>query len=134
MYRIWMASRRNTHKGWIQKLHGETTPSAVELAWVTKKDEELGKAKGEGTITAFLDCSKCYERVSHDDAFKRMIRSGCNPTIANLVMDLYQGERRIRVHGATSQLMRAKAGLIAGCAFAQGVLKTFLAPITSHDS
>ena len=97
----------------------------MELAWVTKKDEELGKAKGEGTITAFLDCSKCYERISHDDAFRRMVQSGCNPTIANLVMDLYQGERRIRVHGAISQVVRAKAGLIAGCAFAKVVLKGF---------
>ena len=64
-----MALRRNTQKGWIQKLHGQTTPSAVELAWVTKKDEGLGKAEGEGTITALLDCSKRDERVSHDDVF-----------------------------------------------------------------
>ena len=76
-----------------------------------------------------MDCSKCYERVSHDDAFKRMVRSGCKPTIANLAMDLYQGERRIRVHGAISQVMRAKAGIIPGCAFAKDVLKAFLEPI-----
>ena len=110
-------------------IHGETTPSAVDWAWVTKKNEELSKARGEGTITAFLDCSKCYERVSHDTAFTRMLQTGCNPTIANLVMDLYQGERRIRVHGATSMIMKAKAGLIAGCAFAKDVLKAFLDPI-----
>ena len=94
-----------------------------------KKDEELGKAKGEGTITAILDCSKCYERENHKDAFRRTLRSGCNPTKANLVMDLYQGARIIRVHGAISQVMRAKAGLIAGCAFAKDVLKAFLETI-----
>ena len=58
-----------------------------------------------------------------------MVQSGCNPTIASLVMDFYQGERRIRVHGAISQVMRSRAGLIAGCAFAKDVLKAFLEPI-----
>ena len=82
--------RRKTQKDWINKLHGETTQSVDELAWVTKKNKELGKAKGEGTITAFLDCSKCYERVSHDVAFERTIQTGCNPTIADLVLDLYK--------------------------------------------
>ena len=44
-------------------------------------------------------------------------------------MELYRGEKRIRVHGAISQVMRAKAGLIAGCGFAKDVLKGFLEPI-----
>ena len=55
-----------------------------------------------------------------------MIQTGCHPKIANLVMDLYQGQRRIKVHGATSRTLRAKAGIIAGCAFANDVLKAFL--------
>ena len=95
----------------------------------THKNEELGRRQGEGSITAFLDCSKCYERVSHDKAYNRMIQTGCHPNIANLVMDLYQGQRRIKVHGATSAPLTAKARLIAGCAFAKDVLKAFLEPI-----
>ena len=51
-----------------------------------------------------------------------------SPNIANLVIDLYQGQRRIKVHGATSRTLRAKAGIIAGCAFAKDVLKAFLEP------
>ena len=41
VHRIWMALRRQTQKPWIQKLHGESTPSAVELAWHTKMKEEI---------------------------------------------------------------------------------------------
>ena len=126
VYRTWIAIRRQTQKEWTQKLHGSTTPSAVELAWETKKNEELGKWQGEGSITAFLDC---YERVSHDKAYNRMIQTGCRPKIANLVMDPYQGQRRIKVHGATSKILRAKAGIIAVCAFAKDVLKAVLEPI-----
>ena len=37
VYRTWMAIRRQTQQGWTQKLHGITTPSAVELARETKK-------------------------------------------------------------------------------------------------
>ena len=44
-------------------------------------------------------------------------------------MDLYQGQRRIKVHGAASKTLRAKAGIIAGCAFAKDALKAFLEPI-----
>ena len=58
-----------------------------------------------------------------------MVQTGCHPKIANLVMDLYQGQRRIKVHGATSKILRAKVGLIAGCAFAKDVLKAFLEPM-----
>ena len=58
-----------------------------------------------------------------------MIQTRCHPKIANLVMDLYQGQRRIKVHGATSRTLRAKAGIIAGCAFAKDVLKAILEPI-----
>ena len=91
-----------------------------------EKNEEIGKWRGQGSITAFLDCSKCYERVSHDKAYTRMIQTGCHPKIANLVMDLYQVQRRIKVYGATPKTLHAKAGIIAGCAFANDVLKAFL--------
>ena len=58
-----------------------------------------------------------------------MIQTGCHPKIANLVMGLYQGQRRIKLHGAASRTLRAKAGIIAGCAFAKDVLKAFLEAI-----
>ena len=69
------------------------------------------------------------QMLSHDKAYERMTQTGCHPKIANLVMDLYQGQRRIKVHGAASRTLRAKAGILAGCAFAKDVLKAFLDPI-----
>ena len=45
---------------------------------------------------------------------------------------MYQGERRLTVHGASSHKFQGNRGLLAGCAFAKNVLKAFLEPIKQH--
>ena len=81
------------------------------------------------TIARFLDCSKCYERVSHEEAYKRTIESGCPVVLANIIFDQYGCTRIIRVHGAEGHAGVASSGLLAGCAFAKDILKGFLAPL-----
>ena len=79
---------------------------------------------------AFLDVSKCYERVAHTLAGNRAIETGCHPRITSLVMSMYQGKRRLLVDGAISKPLSGNSGLMAGCSFARDFLKAFLNPLT----
>ena len=80
-------------------------------------------------ITTFLDCSKCYGRIEHQTAATRCVEDGCPRNIANLVFNMYGAKRRLRVHGVVSDEIVGNTGIIAGCAFAKDILKSFLRPL-----
>ena len=84
-------------------------------------------------LLALLDCSKCYERVSHGVAGQRAVAAGFPDTIMNLIMHMYSGPRRLRAHGAISDTTHGHTGLIAGCSFAKDILKTFLQIASTLD-
>eukprot|EP00972_Heterocapsa_arctica_P066471 9808880-Heterocapsa_arctica.AAC.1 len=45
---------------------------------------ELAKIRGKYFSAAYIDCSKCYERVNHIVAATAAIETGCDPTIVAL--------------------------------------------------
>jgi hypothetical protein len=49
-----------------------------------------------------------------------------NPTVINMIFNMYSGLRHVRVHGAVAEPVVGYHGLIAGCAFAPDLLKCFL--------
>ena len=51
------------------------------------------------------------------------------PRVHGKIFNQYRGFRSIRVHGAEGGKIEANAGLMAGCAFAKDVLKSFLNPM-----
>ena len=61
-------------------------------------------------------------------AAQRARESGCPGQIVDLVIGMYQGPRRIRTQGASSEAILGDAGLVAGCSFAKDFLKAFLKP------
>lgn len=46
-----------------------------------------------------------------------------------MVLDMYQGDRHVRAHGAAAQPRKGNHGLVASCAFAQGIFKAFIRPV-----
>ena len=128
LYRIWMAIRREQARPWSLRIHGGTHEGAAAMACRSRAQTEIAHWEGKHTITAYLDCSKCYERIEHETAGHRAVDSGCPVAIINMAMSIYSGPRYIRVHGAVAKPARGRHGLIAGCSFAKDILKAFLIP------
>lgn len=84
--------------------------------------------QGDHSLLAFLDCSKCYERVGHALAGRRALRSGLAARVANMLFDMYKGRRHVKV----ARPKTGGHGLVAGCAFAKDILKAFLVPINEE--
>ena len=99
------------------------------MAWRARARDELAQRQDRHRITAFLDCSTCYERVAHHTSRQAAVDAGLPPAIANLVWDLYGGPRRIRVHGAVGCEHRPISGLVAGCPVAKDILDAYLGPL-----
>ena len=128
---IWMAIRKEQARDWSLAIHGGAHEGAAAMASRSRAQAEITHWEGKHTITAFLDCSKCYERIEHETAGKRATSSGCPASIINMAMSIYSGPRYIRVHGAVAKPARGRHGLIAGCSFAKDILKAFLVPISA---
>ena len=126
IYRLWMALRRAVVKPWSLAIHGGSHMGAAECAFRTAVEVEHAGTQGRHALLAFLDCSKCYERVGHALAAERAARSGMPLRVLNMVMNIDSGPRLVRAHGAVALPVLGHHGLIAGCAFAKDVLKAFL--------
>ena len=108
-----MKRRKKHTKDWTTRLYGPQVPGALEEAWKLRAMEVW--THGGGCVgAALLDVSKCYERVAHRLAGRRADETGCPPMITNLVLNMYQGARRLLVDGATSKPLRGHSGLMAG--------------------
>ena len=128
IYRLWMAARRIDAKDWSLSIHGGKHLGAAALAYDTQVRIEKAHWAGEHVLIAFLDCSKCYERIEHSIAGQDTVATGCPDTIANMVFHQYAGNRIVRAHGAAAKPLQGNHGLIAGCSYAKDILKAFLIP------
>ena len=108
--------------------------SATELVWLCNTQEELARSRGCYTMTAYLDCSKCYERIRHVDAQEAAHRTRCPVEIMNLALNMYSGRRRLKVRGCLSQGFFPTSGLLAGCARARDLLQSVLGPILTSGT
>ena len=126
IYRIWMAVRKQKLKAWVLSLHAGGIQSATAQAWRLGAMQESERAKGLFTLAAFLDCSKCYERVPLQAAAQQALRTGCPTGAVALAFNMYAAPRYIRVHGAVAPGFNASSGLVPGCGFAVHFLKAFL--------
>lgn len=63
-------------RDWSLQLRGGAHIGAAAMASRTRASVELRDHHGQSTLLAFLDCSKCYERVGHAVAGSRARISG----------------------------------------------------------
>ena len=119
-----MRVRKELTREWTQAFYGPRFLSATDLAWDTRTEQELVRHKGHRHGSAFLDCSKCCERVPHKLAQASAVSPGCPRAISNLVFSLYGGDY------ARGNLQRCggNTGIVAGCGFAVHILRSFLHP------
>ena len=129
VYRLWMCIRKRDVERWALGLHGGKFRSAEALAWELAAKGEAARLEERHFVAAFLDCSRCYERVAHGQAGERAVETGCNPKVVNLAMDMYGAPRVIQAHGAHSELVGVNRGMLAGCGFAVHFLKAIVIKI-----
>eukprot|EP00972_Heterocapsa_arctica_P048295 7122495-Heterocapsa_arctica.AAC.1 len=79
-----MAIRKCRVKQWALKLNDGRFTSPETLVWEIAARGELAKIRGEYFSAAYIDCSKCYERVNHKAAATAAINTGCDPAIVAL--------------------------------------------------
>ena len=85
----------------------ELGQGALEAAWEFGLDVEVSQAGGEQSLACFLDCSKCYERISFAGLQRRVTETGFPQRLASMVMSIYSGAWRVRVGGFVVELLHA---------------------------
>eukprot|EP00972_Heterocapsa_arctica_P010387 1527918-Heterocapsa_arctica.AAC.1 len=71
-----MAVRKCRVKQWALKLNDGRFTSPETLVWGTAARGELANIRGTYVSAAYIDCSKCYERVNHKVAAEAAIETG----------------------------------------------------------
>eukprot|EP00972_Heterocapsa_arctica_P086864 12805808-Heterocapsa_arctica.AAC.1 len=66
------------------------------LVWEVAARGELTRLTGKHSTAAYIDCSKCYERVDHKVAATAAVTTGCNSTIVALYFAMYKTPRVIQ--------------------------------------
>eukprot|EP00972_Heterocapsa_arctica_P011605 1700397-Heterocapsa_arctica.AAC.1 len=89
------------------KLNDGRFSSPETLVWEIGARGELAKTRGNKFSAAYIDCSKCYERVDHKTAAPAAVKTGCNSTIVALSFDMYKTSRIIQVHKSNTQPIEA---------------------------
>eukprot|EP00972_Heterocapsa_arctica_P029184 4291574-Heterocapsa_arctica.AAC.1 len=93
----------------------------------------MATIRGKHFSAAYIDCSKCYERVDHKIAATASVDIGCNPTIVALSFEMYKTPRVVQVHKSNTQPIEARRGILAGCAFAVHYLKALIKQKVNDD-
>eukprot|EP00972_Heterocapsa_arctica_P004227 627017-Heterocapsa_arctica.AAC.1 len=71
--------------------------SLRQKQWCGKLLPEESWPKSEESISAaYIDWSKCYERVDHNSAATAAVKTGCNSTIVALAFDMYKTPRIVQ--------------------------------------
>ena len=73
-----------------------------------------------------MDCSKCYERVSHKIMQEQVDKQHFPAFLANMALDIYSGDRWVKVGEAVAEKRRATAGIMPGCGLAVALLKAYM--------
>eukprot|EP00972_Heterocapsa_arctica_P011007 1612948-Heterocapsa_arctica.AAC.1 len=88
-----MAVRKSKVRQRAMKLNDGRFSSPETLVWTISARGELDNIKGKHFSAAYIDCSKCYERVDHKTAATAAVKTGCNSTIVALSFDMYNTSR-----------------------------------------
>lgn len=121
-----MAIRKVQRWGWSLRIHGKKHVGAAALAVRTRGSIEAPHCEGKDSLLAFLDCSKCYERVKHALVGERALDTGLGGRLANMSFDLHKWPRHTEVHGVVTHSEFGNSGLVAGCVVAKYIPNSFL--------
>eukprot|EP00972_Heterocapsa_arctica_P080884 11920979-Heterocapsa_arctica.AAC.1 len=77
--------------------------SPETVVWEIAARGELARLKGMHFVAAYIDCSKCFERVNHKLAAEAAVATGCNRTIVTLAFGMYRKLRVTQVHTANTE-------------------------------
>ena len=121
-----MAVRKCKVKQWAMDLNDGRFSSPETLVWELAARGELANLRGKCFSAAYIDCSKCYERVNHKAAATAAVETGCNPTIVALSFNMYKTPRVLQVHKSNTKPIAANRGILAGCGVAVHYLKSMI--------
>eukprot|EP00972_Heterocapsa_arctica_P095512 14085848-Heterocapsa_arctica.AAC.2 len=90
-----MAIRKSKVGQWAIELNDGIFTSPETFVWEIAARGELANIRGKYFSAAYIDCSKCYERVDHNSAASAAVDTGCN-TIVALSFDMYKTPRIVQ--------------------------------------
>eukprot|EP00972_Heterocapsa_arctica_P072204 10663346-Heterocapsa_arctica.AAC.1 len=70
-----MAVRKCKVRQWAMKLNKGRCSLPETLVWEIAARGELAKIRGKYFSAAYIDCSKCYERVDHISAATAAVKT-----------------------------------------------------------
>eukprot|EP00972_Heterocapsa_arctica_P046739 6898329-Heterocapsa_arctica.AAC.1 len=108
------------------KLNDGRFSSPETLVWGIVARGELAILTEKHFTAAYIDRSKCYERVDHKVAAAAAVKTGCNSTIVALSFEMYRTSRIILVHKSNTEPIEANRGIVAGCGYAAPYLKAMI--------
>ena len=108
---------------------GVANRSIEQGVWTSGASAEMARAQGKDGGTAFADISKAYENISFQDLQEKAIDANFNVIILRFLIGLYR-QGRVILHGeVASSICFPANGVIAGCNFADMMMRIVLLPI-----
>eukprot|EP00971_Amphidinium_carterae_P092358 1828446-Amphidinium_carterae.1 len=113
IYRIWASSCKPRLLSWRgQRLALGHTPvgrgALVDEAFDLSLEVEELSGQGVPVAGVFLDCSKCYERVSLSGLEIAARQAGFPESMLQVALNMYTGRRRVLVNGTVSSAYQAR--------------------------
>eukprot|EP00972_Heterocapsa_arctica_P089094 13138808-Heterocapsa_arctica.AAC.1 len=129
-----MVVKKRRVKQWAMQLNDGRFSSPETLVSEIGARGELARLKKTHFVAAYLDCSKCYERVDHKVAAEAAVVTGCNRTIVALAFSMYRKPSVRPVYKANTEEIPANRGILAGCGFSVHVWKAMVKVAVRGDN
>ncbi len=132
VYRVWARLRfdhiRDTMERRVERSYLPAAPGrgAINAVLDLALADEAARARGHESATTSFDLRQYYEQVDIAEFARGARKFGLPLRTATLLSHLYLGPRRIRVGTAISKVAYPRRSILAGCTFAQLVIRLII--------
>ena len=124
--KLWSDSNRRPY------VYGITGASSLHCVWKHSLLAEYAASKGLEVYSILLDIAKAFENVLHHILVRRALDLGFNIWLLKFLLALYRGPRVIVVGSVPGVLVHATQTIVAGCAFADLLMRCMLIEDLDH--
>ena len=103
------------------------------MIFVLMQIQEKCREQNIGLYTAFVDLTKAFDTVSHDELWKILARLGCTLKFLTILCQLHEGQQgQVKHNGSLSGSFPISNGVKQGCILAPTLFSIFFS-IMFHE-
>ncbi len=130
LYRLWARTRKPEADAW-EEAHrrpyysAAAGRSAQDTVWRQAIRAEAGVNQGLEAASVLWDMAAFYEGIERERLLARAWALGFPPAIIKLALAAYSVPRMLTLGGILSQCLHSTVGVVAGCGFANVLVKVY---------